>query len=408
MRYTDAVRAQGQALRASRAAVTGHLAGLNLAPWRDRPLALVGMGASANAITAVLGSYWSAGLPATGWLGSQLVGPGPGPVGLGPVGLGPVGLGPASAGSASTGSASTGLVGTGPVGTGTAVIAVSQSGKSAEIVAARRAQAVGTDAAGTGQPWLAVTDDPGSPVARLADAVLPLALPGDSNVRTIGHTCTLQSLLLLRDALAGPDQPPAADWDALASELDRLVPAAERLAAALLAPLRGCASFDLVGSGAQAGTAIQGALLLREVAKRPAAAYETYQYLHGPIEAAGPGLALLAVGGPREAKLARSMADAGATVVLITALAPAELAAVGVAVPDGVVGPAAPLTPVGSAGTGGGTGSLTVFRVPAADDVALAVLGIVPVQTISGALADADGRPDGVFRFHQDDTKVTG
>jgi glucosamine--fructose-6-phosphate aminotransferase (isomerizing) len=379
MRYTDAVRAQGQALRASRAAVVGQLAGLDLTPWRNRPLALVGMGASANAVAAVLGSYWSAGLTATGWLGSQLAGPVP--------------------------------VGTGPASAGQAVIAVSQSGKSAEIVAARRTQAAGVRTAGAGPPWLAVTDDPGSPVAKQADAVLPLALTGDSNVRTIGYTCTLQALLLLRDALAGPGHAPAADWDELSAELDRQIPAAERLAAALLAPLRGCASFDLVGSGAQAGTAIQGALLLREVAKRPAAAYETYQYLHGPIEAAGPGLALLAIGGAREARLARSMADAGATVVLITALTPAELAAAGMPIPDGGSEPDRPVEPRDAsspAGQGGGVGSLTVFRVLARDDVALAVLGIVPLQTISGALADADGLPDGVFRFHQDDTKVGG
>jgi hypothetical protein len=341
---------------------------------------------------------------------------------------------------------------------------VSQSGRSAEIVAARRAQAAGSGPSSVAPPWLAVTDDPGSPVARQADATLPLALTGDSNVRTIGYTCTLQALLLLRDALAGPGHAPAADWDELSAEFDRQVPAAERLAAALLGPLRGCAWFDLVGSGAQAGTAIQGALLLREVAKRPAAAYETYQYLHGPIEAAGAGLALLAIGGTREAKLARSLVGTGATVVLITALTPAELAAVGGPVPEGgpesgrpvepgdagvpagrgrpasqgggaaLTGPASADGAISSVGAGGhpaapvdaagpadrlvaagpgrpadsGAGSLTVFHVPARDDVALAVLGIVPLQTISGALADADGLPDGVFRFHQDDTKVTG
>ena len=47
-----------------------------------------------------------------------------------------------------------------------------------------------------------------------------------------------------------------------------------------------------------------------------------------------------------------------------------------------------------------------MFRVPGGDDAALAMLGILPLQTISGALAEAAGLPDGEFRFHQDDTKV--
>jgi glucosamine--fructose-6-phosphate aminotransferase (isomerizing) len=331
MRYIEAVRAQGTSLRASAGVVAGQLASLNLAPWRDRRLGLVGMGASANAVRAALRPYWAAGLPAAPWLGSEL----------------------SQAGAAAAVEA---------------VIAVSQGGESAEIVAALRGLRGAI-------PALAVTDAPDSPVAVLSAATLDLALPGDSNVRTIGYTGTIQGLALLRDALA-PGHAPAADWDALAAELDRLVPAAERLAATLLDRLRGAAAFDLVGSGVHAGTAAQGALLLREVAKRPAAAYETYQYLHGPIEAAGPGLALLITGGAREARLAIQMAATGAAVVLVTA--------------DPV--PEAP--------------GLAVFPLPAVAPVAEAVLGILPAQAISGALADAAGLPDGEFRFHQDDTKV--
>jgi glucosamine--fructose-6-phosphate aminotransferase (isomerizing) len=344
MRYIEAVRAQGKNLRSSRAAVADQLKGLDLAPWRGRRLGLVGMGASANSIAAALGSYWAAGLPATAWLGSEL----------------------GYAGAA---------------GNFDAVIAVSQSGKSAEIVAALNGPV-------SGYPKLVVTDGPDAPAARLADATVGLALLEDSNVRTIGYTGTLQALFLLAGALAGPGQGPdqgsAADWDWLADEMDRQLPAAERLAADLLGTLRDVRSFDVVGAGAQAGTAAQGALLLREVAKRPASHYETYQYLHGPIEAAGPGLGLLLIGGVREARLAASLAGTGATILLITALDDAALTAAGL---TGLTG-------------------LTVFRVPDGDDAALAMLGILPLQTISGALADAAGLPDGEFRFHQDDTKV--
>ena len=328
MRYIEAVRAQGKNLRTSRAAVTDRLSSLDLAPWRDRRLALVGMGASSNAIAAVLGEYWSAGVRAASWLGSELE----------------------QAGAAADAEA---------------VVAVSQTGKSAEIYSAlSRADC----------PRLVVTDVESSPIAGLAEATVPLALLEDSEVRTIGYTGTVQALLLLRDALAASGGA-AADWDAVADEVERLLPEAERLAERLLPGLAGMTAFDVVGSGVHAGTAAQGALLLREVCKLPASGYETYQYLHGPIEAAGPGRVLIAIGGAREAKLAASMAAAGATVLLITS-ASAE------------------------------AGAEPVFRLPELGPAAETVLGILPLQTITSALAIESGLPDGEFRYHQDDTKV--
>jgi glucosamine--fructose-6-phosphate aminotransferase (isomerizing) len=324
MRYIEAVRAQGKSLRTSRAAVTDRLSSLDLAPWRDRRLALVGMGASSNAIASVLGEYWSAGVRAASWLGSELE----------------------QAGAAADAEA---------------VVAVSQTGKSAEIYSAlSRADC----------PRLVVTDVESSPIAGLAEATVPLALLEDSEVRTIGYTGTVQALLLLRDALAASGGA-AADWDAVADEVERLLPEAERLAERLLPELKGITAFDVVGSGVHAGTAAQGALLLREVCKLPATGYETYQCLHGPIEAAGPGRVLIAIGGAREAKLAASMSAAGATVLLITS-----------------------------------EDADAAFRLPALGTAAEAVLGILPLQTITSALAVEGGLPDGEFLYHQDDTKV--
>ena len=79
MRYIDAVRAQGQNLRASRAALSGQLAGLDLAPWREARLGLVGMGASYNAVLAAVGCYWAAGLRAAVWPAPTWSGPAPRP-----------------------------------------------------------------------------------------------------------------------------------------------------------------------------------------------------------------------------------------------------------------------------------------------------------------------------------------
>ncbi len=346
MRYIDAVRAQGKSLRTSRAAVTDRLQGLDLTPWRDRRLALAGMGASSNAIAAVLSGYWSAGLTAAGWLGSELE-----------------------------------LAG--PAAAAEAVIAVSQTGKSAELYSALQRLPERC-------PRLAVTDAEDSPIGGLADATIPLALLEDSAVRTIGYTGTVQALLLLRDALA-PGHAPAADWDRLADDCELLLGPAEQLAEQLLPALRGATGFDVVGSGMHAGTAGQGALLLREVCKLPASGYETYQYLHGPIEATGPGRALIAIGGAREARLAGAMAAAGATVLLITAADGPDAA-------DGQPGPTVFRLPRPDAGPGG----------PARPgDLAQAVLAILPLQTITWQLAEDRGGTDGEFLYHQDDTKVS-
>jgi glucosamine--fructose-6-phosphate aminotransferase (isomerizing) len=351
MRFIDAIRAQGKGLRTSGAAVSGRLDAMDLAPWRGRRLALTGMGASSNAIAAALPGYWAAGVRAVGWGASEL---------LLTAQAGVVGY-PAQAGVAGhagqAGVASTAAE---------AVIAVSQTGKSAEVHAALRALPDGT-------PRLVLTDVPDSPIGALADEVLALALIGDSEVRTVGYTSTVQALLLLRDAIAGRVSP---GWDQIADETERLTADAERLADQLPEGLREATTFDVVGSGVHAGTADQGALLLREVAKLPASGYETYQYLHGPVEAAGAGRALIVIGGAREVKLARSLADVGAHVLLVT---------------DQDVSSA----------------NLTVFRLPEAGDKA-GLLAVLPLQAMAWRIAEDRDVPDGVFRYHQDDTKVAG
>jgi glutamine---fructose-6-phosphate transaminase (isomerizing) len=333
MRFIDATRAQGKALRVSRAAVSERLGVLDLEPWRDRRIALTGMGASSNAIAAALPGYWAAGLPAVGWSSSELLLAGPAAL---------------------------------PDPAADAVIAVSQTGRSAEVHAALRAVPDGC-------ARLVLTDVPDSPVTALAEAVLPLALPGDSEVRTIGYTGTVQALLLLRDALNGTQSP---EWDQIADETERIGGQAEQLADRLPAGLREAAAFDVVGSGVHAGTAAQGALLLREVAKLPASGYETYQYLHGPLEAAGAGRALILAGGAREIRLAASLAAAGTHVLLVT---------------DQDASPA----------------GVTVVRIPEAGEKA-SLLAVLPLQAMAWRLAEDRAVPDGVFRYHQDDTKVTG
>jgi glucosamine--fructose-6-phosphate aminotransferase (isomerizing) len=329
-RYVEAIRAQGQNLRDSGSALAEQLRELDLTPWRNRRLALVGMGASYNAALASLGSFWAAGMPVTPWLGPELERPG-------------------------------------AAQNVDAVIGISQTGRSAEVVSCL-ATLPNT------HPKLGLTNDRRSRLAAIADVTVSLSLLEDSEVRTLGYTGTLQALGIIRDALAPEFERP--DWNWLADEVDGRMAAAEDLAERVVETIREFGNIDVVGSGVSFGSAAQGALLLREVCRLPASAYETYNYLHGPLEALGPGMALIAIGGARETRLAVSMAAAGATVLLVTSEVVDEQA------------------------------GIVVFRLPPTDEALRPVLEILPLQTLSGAIAKANGLPVGRFRHHQDDTKL--
>jgi glucosamine--fructose-6-phosphate aminotransferase (isomerizing) len=330
MRYLDAVRSQGRNIRACCASIATTLAGANLLPWRNENLSLTGMGASYNAILAVAPSYWKTGAHASCWLAADLMLPG----------------------------AHRNL---------RAVIAVTQSGRSPEVVSCLARLPAH-------YPKLVLTDDPRSPAAAEADLTVPLALLDDSAVRTLGYTGTLVALGLVRDALTGTVRTP--DWELVACEVERLVPDAERFAERVLPAIRASRSFDVAGSAAHLGSAAQGALLLREVARLPSSPYETHQYLHGPLEVVEPGMTLILLGGAREAKLATSVAGQGVTVILVTTEEIPER--------DG----------------------LFVFPLPRAGDSLIPVFDILPLQMIALALAEELGVPTEEFRHHQDDTKV--
>ena len=329
-RHLGAVRSQAENLRRSRGVIEDQLSGIDLGPWRGRRVALVGMGASYNAALACMPTMWASGIRASAWLGSDLELPG-------------------------------------AVANIEAAIVISQTGRSAEMVSAVRSLP-------DGLPTLALTDDPRSPLATESQMTIALGLLADSEVRTLGYTGTLQALGILTEALA-PDARPA-DWAALADEVNRQIPRIEGLTERLLEAMSGLVNFELVGSGASFGTAAQGALLLREVSRLAASAYETRNYLHGPIEAVDDTTAFILFGGTREARLAESMAAVGASVLLVTFHEVSERP------------------------------RLNVLRLSPASEAARPVLEILPLQTLSGSLARARGVPVGEFRHHQDDTKV--
>ena len=151
------------------------------------------------------------------------------------------------------------------------VIGMSQSGRSPDIVA------VLDDARRQGALTLAITNDPGSPLAGAADVVVPLeAGPELAVAATKTYVAELAVVALLSEALRAGERDPALD----------------RLLAGRFAPAPACV---VLARGFQYATACEWALKLKEVAGVFADPYSAADYEHGPISLAEPGMPVLAV-----------------------------------------------------------------------------------------------------------------
>jgi glucosamine--fructose-6-phosphate aminotransferase (isomerizing) len=246
-------------------------------------------------------------------------------------------------------------------GLGDAYVVVSQSGRSAETLAAVERVA--------GAPVVAVSGAGERPVAEAATAWVPLGDVPDTPLSTLGYTATVQALGLLCEAIV--DGRPTDHWVRL-----------PELVAAVLAhghgglaeSLAGARTVDVVGGGAHRGSAGAAALLVREALRLPAAGEETRQYLHGPLEAVGAGSACIVFGGERERRLAAAMASYGAATAFI--------------------------------GTGAQVAGALGIELPAAADLAAPILDILPVQLAVAEVAAARGLELSGLSRPQDDTKL--
>lgn len=169
---------------------------------------------------------------------------------------------------------------------GGVMVAVSQSGRSPDIVslqgAARRAGAF----------TIAVVNDTASPLAQDADAVLPLhAGPETSVAATKTFLASAAVLAALVAAWRG---------DAALARAVRRLP--EALTAALgadwsqaLEPLREARSVYVVGRGPGLAIAAEAALKLKEVAMLHAEAFSGAEVMHGPVQLVGAGFPVIAL-----------------------------------------------------------------------------------------------------------------
>jgi glutamine---fructose-6-phosphate transaminase (isomerizing) len=171
---------------------------------------------------------------------------------------------------------------------GALVVAVSQSGQSPDIVA------VLDEARRQGAPTLAIVNDPGSPLARAADAVVDVcAGPEQAVAATKTYTAQLMAIAMLSAGLAADEQ----RW----SELGRLPGLVEDVLglgdgiAERAERYRFMQHCVVLGRGFEYATAFEWALKLKELAYVIAEPYSSADFQHGPVAMVDRGFPVLAV-----------------------------------------------------------------------------------------------------------------
>lgn len=255
-------------------------------------------------------------------------------------------------------------------------VIVSESGRSPEPINSARLLTKGKR--------IGITNVPDAPISEVLDHVLPLGGFDDSQVYTIGYTATLLAYnLLVRAAGLNIEEADRTRPEAIPELVRKTLSDYASIASDAAQLLHDAEAVDFVGRGYSFASASEAALLFREAIRVPTSAFETYQYLHGPMEPLDKRSGLVVFGDDREVPMVDSALKAGAKVVLLTT---AERRVV--ADPNHK--------------------NLVVIQLPAGiAGFAKATVEIVVLQLIAGVYADRAGLKIEEFRFHQDDTKLT-
>lgn len=236
------------------------------------------------------------------------------------------------------------------------LLVVSQSGRSVEVERLVRRKASGVHG---------LTLDAESPLGRVGAGVIPGG-PERAFAATRSFTTTVAALYGLASRLGA-----SVDLQALPSSIGPALGRLGGLEAARETLQRG-RTMVVTGRGPLAGLARYVALLLTELARVPAAALESAQLRHGPVEAAGESLAVVA------------LAASGGTGGLVRKLA-AELASMG-----------SPTVLLNASAEVPGAVAVTSVVLPEADELAAVLPLAVAAQRLAVALAEARGIEPGV------------
>jgi glucosamine--fructose-6-phosphate aminotransferase (isomerizing) len=235
----------------------------------------------------------------------------------------------------------------GILGPSTPVIAVSQSGESAEIVHLAQTIRRRQDAPSI----VAVTNGANNTLARTADLVLDTLAGEESGPSSTTFGAGLVVLAGLGKVLGGVG--PEAACEAMSREAERAAAAIERLLVnpglgdGLLAWFGPRENVVVLGRGPARAAAEMAALTLKESVGLPAEALESAQFRHGPLELAGPNLAAIVIATEPETEaldrsLARELRAVGAAVLEITR----EEGAFGIGEIDRSIAPAVSIVPI--------------------------------------------------------------
>jgi glutamine---fructose-6-phosphate transaminase (isomerizing) len=167
---------------------------------------------------------------------------------------------------------------------GAPFLVMSQSGRSPDLLAAAQA------ARDAGALVIVLTNSPDSPLAQLADALLPLeAGPEQSVAATKSFIATVSALARLAALWAGDDALDAAHA-ALPEALDA---AANADWSAAQAAFQAASSAFVLGRGLSLGMAQEAALKFKETSGVHAEAFSLAEVAHGPMALVKPGFPLL-------------------------------------------------------------------------------------------------------------------
>jgi len=166
-----------------------------------------------------------------------------------------------------------------------ALVAISQSGESAETCRVAQERPAGT-------PLVAITNDPESSLARSADLVLPLLAGPEVGTSNKTYLASIAIGLLLASSVLGEEE---SAYGALPQVIDGVAEAlvvAHREAPAIVDHWEAAGpagSLIAVGRGPAHATALQAALILKEMTGVHVEGLSAGMFRHGPVELAGSG-----------------------------------------------------------------------------------------------------------------------
>lgn len=249
------------------------------------------------------------------------------------------------------------------------VVFNTRSGKTVEVVK------LGQALAEAGVPFLAITNEPDSPLAQLATHILWSDSRKDDLVSINIVTSMMTTTLLLAANVVGQTETLQADLEKLPVALEETLRQAWQQAETITDLFETTRPIYLLHRGVSKGAAYCGRLVLEEVARHPATAMEAGEFRQGPIEVMDEsfGAILFAAQNnlvPLNLALADNIQANGGRVLVVAE--PNEVA-------ETIEIPVMPLAPVSS-----------LFRP---------VLEVVPTQVLAYSLAERQGYEPGTVRY---------